>query len=73
MATALLARKRWAMEKSLCYGTLGVAALMAVVFLLDIVASFPFGGGAFMVGDILGLLASLIVGYLGFNAMRDLK
>ncbi len=72
MAT-LLARKGSAMEKWLCYGTIGVAALMAIVFLLDLVVGAPFGGKPFVVGDILGFLASLIVGYLGFNASRDLK
>ena len=61
------------MEKWLCYGTLAVAALMALVFVADVAAGIPFGGDAFMVGDILGLLASGIVAYLGFNALRDLK
>lgn len=61
------------MEKWLCYGTLGVAGLMAFIFLLDLIVGFPFGGGAFIIGDIFGLLSSLIVGYLGYNAMRDLK
>jgi hypothetical protein len=65
--------KGWAMEKYMCYGALGVAALMALLFLLDIVAKFPFGGGSFLVADIFGLIASGIVGYLGFNALRDLK
>ena len=70
---ATLAVKGWAMEKYMCYGALGVAALMALLFLLDIVAKFPFGGGSFLVADILGLIAAGIVGYLGFNALRDLK
>jgi hypothetical protein len=61
------------MEKMLCYGTLGISVLMAVVFLLDLVVGIPFGGSAFTTGDILGLLASLIVAYLGFNAMKDVK
>jgi hypothetical protein len=61
------------MEKYMCYGALGVAALMFLIFLLDLVAGFPFGGSAFMLVDIFGLLASLVVGYLGYNALRDLK
>ena len=49
----LLARKGGAMEKYMCYGALGVAALMFLLFLLDLVAEFPFGGGPFMLADIL--------------------
>jgi hypothetical protein len=45
------------MEKNMCYAALGVAGLMALLFLLDLVAGIPFGG----------------VGYLGFNALRDLR
>jgi hypothetical protein len=62
------------MEKYMCYGALGVAALMFLLFALDLVAEFPFGGGdAFMIADILGILASGVVGYLGYNALKDLK
>jgi hypothetical protein len=61
------------MEKGLCYGALGVAALMLLLFLIDLVAGFPFGGSPFAVVDVFGILASGIVGYLAFNASRDLK
>ena len=47
------------MDKALCFGALGVGALiMLVMFLLDLVAGVPFGGKDFMTGDIFGLLAS---------------
>jgi hypothetical protein len=68
-----LAAKGWAMEKYMCYGALGVAAVMLLVFLLDLIVEIPFGGGPFVVADIFGILASGIVGYLGYNASRDLK
>ena len=71
--STLLARKGWAMEKYMCYGALGVAAVMFLVFLLDLVAGFPFGGGSFMMADIFGMLASAVVAYLAYNASRDLK
>lgn len=71
--STLTARKGWAMEKYMCYGALGVAAVMFLLFLLDLVAGFPFGGGSFMMADIFGLLASAVVAYLGYNASRDLK
>ena len=61
------------MDKALCYGALGIGALMLLVFLLDLVLKVPFGGADFVVGDIFGLLASAIVIYLGYNAARDLK
>jgi hypothetical protein len=61
------------MEKVMCYGALGVAGVMALLFLLDLIAKFPFGGGPFIVFDIIGLIAAGLTGYLGFNAMRDLK
>lgn len=60
------------MEKGLCYGALGIAALMLLVFLLDLVAGVPFGA-PFTVVDVFGVLASGIVGYLAWNASRDLK
>jgi hypothetical protein len=69
-------RKGPAMEKGLCYGALGVGALMALIFLLDLFVGFPFGGGAsnpFKTADVFGFLASAIVVYLGWNASRDLK
>ena len=61
------------MEKGLCYGALGIAALMLVVFLLDLVAGFPFGGSPFSVVDVFGIITSGVVGYLAWNASRDLK
>jgi hypothetical protein len=69
----LLARKGWAMEKYMCYGALGVAAVMFLLFLLDLIAGFPFGGGSFMLADVFGMLASAVVAYLGYNASRDIK
>lgn len=61
------------MEKGLCYGALGVAALMLVLFLLDLVAGFPFGGSPFMILDVLGILSAGVIGYLAFSASKDLK
>jgi hypothetical protein len=36
------------MEKGLCYGTLGIAAVMALVFLADAIIGSPFGGNDFL-------------------------
>jgi hypothetical protein len=61
------------MEKWLCWGSMGVAGFMALLFLLDLVAGFPFGGAAFTLVDIFGLIAAGMVAYMAFNASRDLK
>lgn len=69
-----LPRKGWAMEKGLVYGGLATAVLTLLIFLLDLVAGIPFGGGdAFFMVDLLGFLTSGIVVYLAYNASRDLK
>ncbi|HSQ56955.1 MAG TPA: hypothetical protein VLM40_14535 [Gemmata sp.] len=66
-----------AMEKILCFGSLGIAILMMLIFLLDFVGIGPFapkeGPNPFKFVDILGLLASAIVAYLAWNASKDLK
>ena len=64
--------KGLAMEKWLCWGSLGVAGLMLLLFLLDLVVSIPFGGMSGGV-DVFGILASGVVLYLAYDAMRDLK
>ncbi len=62
-----------AMDKFLCYGSLGIAFLMILLFLLDLIFKAPFGAGPFATLDVLGFLASAIVAYLAWNASRDLK
>lgn len=62
-----------AMAKALCFGALGIGALMLLLFMLDLVAGFPFGGKDFVTADVFGVLASGIVLYLAWNASRDLK
>jgi hypothetical protein len=69
------------MDKALCYGSLAVAILMMILFLLDLIIGVPFapkvidakGGNPFTFVDVLGFLASAIVAYLAFNASKDLK
>ena len=62
------------LQKYMCYGSLGIAILMLLLFLLDIITQkFPFGGGPFSTVDVFGILASGIVIYLAWNASRDLK
>lgn len=51
---------------------MGVAGLLCLLFVLDMAVATPFGGTS-MVVDILGLLASGLVAYLGFDAYKDLS
>lgn len=61
------------MEKKLCIASMSVAGVLLLLFVLDLIVGFPFGGGApFMVIDIIGALAGGILLYLSWNALRDL-
>jgi hypothetical protein len=76
----LLVGKGATMEKWMSLGSIVVAAIMLLVFLADIVAGWPFSGSTppgkdspFLLVDIGGIIASGVVGYLGYNAFRDAK
>lgn len=60
------------MEKALCWGAIGVAGLLLILFLLDLILKIPFGGVSLTV-DIMSMLACGIVLYLAWDAMRDLR
>jgi hypothetical protein len=68
----MLAVKGLSMEKRLCWASMGVSGFLLLLFLLDFVFSFPFGGINGFV-DILGILASGLVLYLAYDAFRDLR
>ena len=51
---------------------MAVAGLLVLLFVLDLVVQFPFGGGStFMVIDIIGALSGGLLMYLSWNALRD--
>lgn len=67
------------MEKWLCWAGIGVGGLLLILFLLDFilkiagVESFlPFGGLDYVV-DVICAIASALLLYLSFDAMRDVK
>jgi hypothetical protein len=60
------------MDKWLCWGSMGVAGLLLLLFLLDMFLGLPFGGISKVV-DVFGLLASGVVLYLAWDASRDLR
>jgi hypothetical protein len=64
--------KGLSMEKWLCWGSMGVAGFLLLLFVVDIPLGIPFGGLSIPV-DIIGILASGIVLYLGWDAFKDLR
>ena len=60
------------MDKWLCWGSIGVSGLLLLLFLLDLFLHFPFGRISIVV-DIFGILASGVVLFLAWDAMRDLR
>ena len=60
------------MEKWLCLGSMGVAVLLLLLFLLDLVSGIPFQRINVLV-DVCGMLASGLVFYLAWDAFRDLR
>jgi hypothetical protein len=71
------ARRMWSvkglsMEKWLCWGSMGVSGFILLLFLLDLILKFPFGGLS-MIVDIFGILASAMVCYLAWDAFKDVR
>jgi hypothetical protein len=60
------------MDKWLCWGSMGVAGLLLLLFILDMFLGLPFGGISKVV-DVFGVLASGVVLYLAWDASRDLR
>ncbi len=58
-------------EKLLCYGSMGAAGLVAVIFLLDVVAQVL--GGQSIVLDVLFIVGAAFVLWQGFETSRELR
>lgn len=59
------------MAKNVVFGSWGVAGLVALLAILDMIMGIPFSGQ--MVMDILFLLGAGMVGYMGWDSYRDLR
>ncbi len=57
--------------RSIVFGSMGVAGLMGLAAILDMVLGIPFQGQ--MVLDIMFLLAAGLVIYMGIDCLKDLK
>jgi hypothetical protein len=60
------------MEKWMCWSAIGVSGLLLVLFILDVAMKIPFGGLSPVV-DIVSAVASAIVLYLAYDALKDLR
>jgi hypothetical protein len=60
------------MEKWLCWGTLGVAGLLFLLFLLDMILGIPFGGVGYLV-DGIGVVACGLTCYLAWESFKELR
>ena len=60
------------MEKWLCWGSLGVAGILLLLFLLDMILGIPFGRIGFLV-DGIGVIACGLVGYLAWESFKELR
>lgn len=58
-------------SQGIVFGSMGVAGLMGLAAILDLALGFPFGGQ--MVLDIMFILASGLVVYMGIDCMKDLR
>jgi hypothetical protein len=58
------------LPKNLVFASWGAAAIVSVLAILDIVTNFPFAGSMTM--DVLFLLSAAVVGYLGWDAFKDM-
>lgn len=58
-------------SRNLVICSLLVAAFVAILALLDLVLKTPFAGSMLM--DILFIISAAIVGYLGWDAYKDLN
>jgi hypothetical protein len=59
--------------KKMVVGSMVVAGVVALLALSDLLTGVPFSGEHTKLMDILFLVAALIVGYLSWDAFRDLR
>ena len=60
------------MPKAFCWTGFGVAGFVFLLFLLDLVAGIPFQKAS-MLMDILFMVGSLMLAYLSWSALREVR
>jgi threonine/homoserine/homoserine lactone efflux protein len=70
----MMAVKGLSMEKWFCWVAMGVAGLLLLLFLLDVIIDKPFGLRSIgLAVDILAIICCAVLFYLGWNAYRDIR
>ena len=64
--------KGLAMEKWLCWASMGVAGLVFLLFVLDLIVKIPFGGLNAVV-DIIGAVACILIFYMSYDTFKELR
>lgn len=73
MVASMQAVKGLSMEKWLCWASMGVAGLMLLLFVLDVLTGVPFGGSTLSgmrIVDIIGIVMSALLLYMSWDALR---
>jgi hypothetical protein len=66
--------KGLSMEKWFCWGAMGSAGVVLLLFVLDVIVDWPFQLRSIGLSvDILGILCCALLLYLGWNAYRDIR
>ena len=62
-------------SRNMIYGSIAASAVVAVAAILDLITGIPFGfgSGKTWLMDILFIISSGIVIYLGWDALKDLR
>jgi len=71
-AGRLQVAKGLSMEKRMCWGALGVAGFLLLLFLLDLFTEIPFGNLSTTV-DVIGIICCLILAYMAWDTVRELQ
>ncbi|MBX3444628.1 MAG: hypothetical protein KF774_19675 [Planctomyces sp.] len=60
--------------KKMVIGSMAVAAVVGLLAILDLIIGFPFSGSEHVrMMDILFIICAAIVGYLAYDAYKDLR
>ncbi len=60
------------MSKAMTIVGMVVAGLVALVFALDLATGIPFSKASLLM-DVGGMIAALVLGYLSWDAMKDVR